>query len=208
MSLSKKSLRNLVRWRANERCEYCRLPEMFSGSIFHVDHIIPEKHGGRGSKGNLALSCPWCNFSKSCNLSGIDSITRKIVPLFHPRQMNWFEHFAFRGFRLSGLTPTGRATIRVLQLNSDDQLDIRRALFDAMLFRKVKVRSEWLRSRLAKLEQVQEKGRLSLVHKNRLINFAALELTDLLFDPYRTNQEILELLDRFDRTYSDGDLLR
>lgn len=199
-----KRLRDIVRQRANERCEYCRLPEMLSGSIFHIDHIIPEKHGGRKVKGNLALSCPWCNFSKICNLSGIDSITRKIVSLFHPRLMNWFEHFAYQGFRMSGLTPTGRATIRVLQLNSADYLDIRRALFDAQLFRKVKDRSEWLRLWLTKLEQVQDRGRLSLVHKNRFISFATLELTDFLFDPYRTQQEINELMDRFERSYEAG----
>ncbi len=202
MSLSKKRLRNIVRRRANERCEYCRLPEMLSGSIFHIDHIFPEKHGGRDVKGNLALSCPWCNFSKSCNLSGIDSITNKIEPLFHPREMNWFDHFAFRGFRLTGLTPTGRATIQVLQMNSEDHLDIRQALFDAHFYRKVKERSTWIRSWLAKLEQIQERGRLSLVHKNRLINFATLELTDFLFDPYRTEEEIIELMNRFDRAHS------
>lgn len=199
MNLSKKRIRSIVRLRANERCEYCRLPEMLSGSIFHIDHIIPEKHGGRRVISNLALSCPWCNFSKSCNLSGIDSISRKVVPLFNPRVMNWVDHFAYRGFRLAGLTSTGRATIRVLQMNSEDNLDIRRALFDARLFRKVKKRGAWLRSWLAKLENAQERERLSLVHKNRPISFATLELTDFLFDPYRTEQEIAELMKRFDR---------
>src|SRR3989442_4636901 len=36
----------LVRQRAADRCEYCRLPEEFSGLRFHIEHIVARQHGG------------------------------------------------------------------------------------------------------------------------------------------------------------------
>jgi hypothetical protein len=48
--------------------------------------------------------------------------------LFHPRRDRWVEHFAFRGVYLEGLTPTGRATVEVLDLNDARRLDLRREL--------------------------------------------------------------------------------
>jgi hypothetical protein len=48
--------------------------------------------------------------------------------LFHPRQQQWNEHFAWvaEGDRIIGLTPTGRATVKALQLNRDALLHTRR----------------------------------------------------------------------------------
>jgi hypothetical protein len=37
---------------------------------FHVEHIIPQQHGGITSEENLALSCPHCNMHKGPNLTG------------------------------------------------------------------------------------------------------------------------------------------
>jgi hypothetical protein len=41
------------------------------------------------------------------------------VPLFHPRQHSWDEHFAWNveGIEIIGLTPTGRATVVALNMN-------------------------------------------------------------------------------------------
>ena len=52
----------------------------------------------------------------------------QIVPLYHPRQQHWREHFAWRndGVTVSGLTPSGRATIDVLRLNNDWLVQARR----------------------------------------------------------------------------------
>jgi hypothetical protein len=116
--------------------------------------------------------------------------------------MSWFDHFAYRAFRVNGITPSGRATIRVLHFNSEDQLDIRRALFDAQLFRKVN-RDTRIRELLSKLEQAHEQARVSLKHKQRLSRFSTLELTDFLFDPYRTESEIHALMNLFDRSESN-----
>jgi 5-methylcytosine-specific restriction endonuclease McrA len=66
----------LVRQRAGNLCEYCHLPQVFSGLRFHIEHIVPRQHGGTDDPGNLALACPECNFRKGTNLTGIDPDTR------------------------------------------------------------------------------------------------------------------------------------
>jgi hypothetical protein len=56
-----------------------------------------------------------------------DPLTGEIVPLFHPRQQQWGEHFAWspEGDRILGLTPTGRATVAALHLNRDKLVEAR-----------------------------------------------------------------------------------
>jgi len=120
------SLRDLVRQQAEFRCEYCGLPEQGVPLVtFHLEHIIPRQHGGGDEPDNRALACPWCNRAKGPNLSGIDPDTQALVPLFHPRQQAWPEHFAFAGAHIIGLTPVGRATVRVLAMNRLEPLQIR-----------------------------------------------------------------------------------
>src|SRR5215211_294900 len=61
-------IRELVRGRAGNRCEYCHLPqEALPFATFHVEHIIATQHGGSDDETNLALSCDRCNFSKGPN---------------------------------------------------------------------------------------------------------------------------------------------
>ena len=80
------SLRTLVRKRAGERCEYCRLPQEAESYLrFHVEHVVPRQHGGKSDAGNLALACHHCNLHKGPNLSGIDSNEGATLPLFNPR---------------------------------------------------------------------------------------------------------------------------
>jgi hypothetical protein len=50
------------------------------------------------------------------------------VPLFHPRRDIWQEHFALQDVTIMGLTPTGRATVRVLQMNAVERVELRTAL--------------------------------------------------------------------------------
>jgi 5-methylcytosine-specific restriction endonuclease McrA len=40
-------LKELVKQRANFRCEYCRLSAELSYFPFHIEHIISLKHGGK-----------------------------------------------------------------------------------------------------------------------------------------------------------------
>ena len=112
------SLRRFVRHRAGERCEYCRLHQIHCQVSRHVDHIVAKQHGGPETPDNLALACLRCNLCKGPNLTGIDPTTMQVVALFHPRQDRWADHFAYLGARIGGLTPTGRATVELLERTS------------------------------------------------------------------------------------------
>lgn len=113
MTISK-SQRQVVRDRAGNCCEYCRLPASSSSVPFHVDHIIPIKHGGSDDNENLCLACYKCNSHKSHDLVGFDPETQEIARLFHPREQHWVDHFEIRpDMWIMGLTPEGRATVNV-----------------------------------------------------------------------------------------------
>jgi len=119
-------IRAQVRERAQNACEYCRLAQEDSPlAALHVEHIIPRIHGGTDDPDNLALACIDCNLHKGTNLTGIDPQTGAVTELFHPRRQNWDEHFEWGGTRLIGKTATGRTTIRVLDINSDEQIALR-----------------------------------------------------------------------------------
>lgn len=120
--------REAVRQRALERCEYCQLPEWAHERTFHVEHIIAKQHDGSDDDTNLALACDRCNLYKGPNLSSIDPLTVQIVTLFHPRRDQWSEHFRLRSAVLEGLTPTGRATVRLLQMNAWRRVQLRRKI--------------------------------------------------------------------------------
>jgi len=123
------ALRRLVRQRAEGDCEYCRLSqEHVQLALFHVDHIIPQQHGGGDNPENLALACYHCNLHKGPNLTGIDPHDGAIVPLFHPRREQWTAHFELREIAIIGLTPTGRVTVRVLNMNAPERLQLRAEL--------------------------------------------------------------------------------
>jgi hypothetical protein len=131
----KRSTRKLVRARAGRRCEYCRLHESdLPLLVFHLEHVIAEKHGGDDHPRNLAWSCLHCNLAKSSNLSGRDILTGRIVVLFNPRRQRWARHFAWHGPRLRGLTPCGRATIAVLNINAPWRIELRELLAAAGRF--------------------------------------------------------------------------
>ncbi len=121
-----RATRRLVRQRAGDPCEYCRLPQdALPISPFHIEHIIARQHGGSDDAGNLALSCHHCNLHKGPNLTGIDPDSGEVARLFHPRLDVWSEHFEHRGVILAGLTPLGRATVRTLAMNDADAIEAR-----------------------------------------------------------------------------------
>jgi 5-methylcytosine-specific restriction endonuclease McrA len=116
------SLRQQVRSRAGDCCEYCLIPETVAFASHEIDHIIAEKHGGQTTEENLALSCTICNKYKGSDLTSIDPQTGQIEPLFHPRRDRWAEHFAIENARIEPLTPQGRVTVRLLQLNQPQRI--------------------------------------------------------------------------------------
>jgi len=129
-------VRRLVRQRAANRCEYCPLHENDSPLFpFHIEHILPIKHGGTDNPRQLAWACIHCNLAKSSNLSGRDPATRRIVVLFNPRRQKWRRHFQWSGPRLLGLTACGRATIAVMNINAKRRIELRRLLIEAKRFR-------------------------------------------------------------------------
>jgi hypothetical protein len=64
-------------------------------------------------------------------LTGIDPKSGRITEVFHPRKHVWREHFRWKGVMVIGLMPTGRTTVDVLCMNSDEMLRLREALRDA-----------------------------------------------------------------------------
>jgi hypothetical protein len=74
----------LVRRRAGNRCEYCRVPQKATPFIpFHIEHMT--------------------------------------------------EHFLTEGGEITGLTPTGRATVRLLNMNAPRRVQLRDEWYDVAL---------------------------------------------------------------------------
>jgi hypothetical protein len=121
-------IRQFVRRRAEDRCEYCRLPQAGHEERFSVDHVRPVKHGGDNSAANLAFCCLRCNLFKGTNLSGIDPADGRVVLLFDPRRQLWQQHFRWNGPLIAGQTPEGRATASVLGMNAPERMRLRQAL--------------------------------------------------------------------------------
>jgi hypothetical protein len=124
------ALRRLVEERANRICEYCLLPANVAFFPHEVDHVIAEKHGGATNADNLAFTCWRCNRYKGTDLGSFDPQTGAFSFLFNPRTQQWAEHFKFEELRIVGLTPEGRTTVRLLQLNNDERLAERQRLRD------------------------------------------------------------------------------
>jgi len=124
-------LKRMVAERAQGFCEYCRSPVRFAMQSFSVDHIVPIDAEGKTIAENLAYACEGCNAHKHTKTQALDSVTNELVPLFNPRRQKWQEHFAWSlDFTLIvGLTPIGRTTIEILQMNRDGVVNLRRALY-------------------------------------------------------------------------------
>jgi hypothetical protein len=122
------AVRDHMRRRAGDRCEYCHRPQATSPLIaLQLEHVIPRKHGGSDDLENLALACAECNLGKGSNLTGIDPQSQQITALFNPRVDTWEDHFRWDGLRLEGRTAIGRTTLRVLDMNSSPRVVVRLA---------------------------------------------------------------------------------
>ncbi|MCB9457896.1 MAG: HNH endonuclease, partial [Anaerolineaceae bacterium] len=64
------SVRDMVRQRAEDQCEYCYLPDAFGYYSHQVDHILPVKHQGSSDLDNLAWACFECNNAKGSDIAG------------------------------------------------------------------------------------------------------------------------------------------
>ena len=123
------AVRQLVRKRADYRCEYCRVRQSHIPlSPLQIEHVVPKKHHGDDDPANLALACDRCNLHKGTNVAGIDADSGQVVPLYNPRQQAWDEHFELVRFFLEGTTLTGRVTVDVLNMNEDRRVFLRETL--------------------------------------------------------------------------------
>lgn len=121
-------LRREVMERARNVCEYCCSQELFCPDPFSVEHIRPESREGQTVLENLALSRQGCNNAKYNFTMGTDPLTSVEVPLYHPREDRWNDHFLWsaNGLEVIGITPRGRATVERLRLNRSNVVGWRR----------------------------------------------------------------------------------
>ncbi|MGB0930462.1 MAG: HNH endonuclease [Chitinophagales bacterium] len=120
----------LVRERAKGYCEYCLASSSFATDFFPIEHIIPDSLGGNSHPQNLALSCSRCNGHKYNKINGFDPLTNQEVKLFNPRKDDWQSHFQWNEDEtmMLGITPTGRATIDLLNINRENNINLRSLL--------------------------------------------------------------------------------
>lgn len=86
-------------------------------------------HGGDDDPENLCWSCTQCNLHKASNFASVDPVTGSRVDLFNPRRALWMEHFHIEpDGHIIGTSPSGRATVRLLDMNGLPQRDLRREL--------------------------------------------------------------------------------
>lgn len=119
------SVRRAVIDRAMNDCEYCGMPDNILRFHHEPDHIIAVQHGGQTTLDNLAYTCFRCNRLKGPNLTSIDLKTGAVTLLFNPRLDIWSQHFRWEDGEIVPLTPVGRATISLLQLNEPERLRMR-----------------------------------------------------------------------------------
>ncbi len=95
---------------------------------FQVEHIISRKHGGSSELDNLALACVFCNRYKGSDIASLTPKNGELIRFYNPRADRWREHFRLNGVVIEPLTGTGEATVRILQMNHDDQILERQVL--------------------------------------------------------------------------------
>ena len=121
-------LRRQIIERAGQCCEYCLIHQRDSLYAHEVDHIIPIKHRGETTADNLCLACLECNRHKGSDFGSFDPETGQITALFHPRQQVWDDHFRLDAAHIGPLSPEGRVTVFVLNLNDEIRVRGRQAL--------------------------------------------------------------------------------
>lgn len=122
-------LRRQIKEAANNCCEYCCVPSAVAFASYHIDHIISEKQGGKTAFSNLALACRLCNLSKGSSIAAFHEFSEALIRLFNPRKDRWVQHFRMTDSgRIVARTEIGQGTIKVLNLNDLQRVDVRRVL--------------------------------------------------------------------------------
>jgi hypothetical protein len=128
------SLRDFVKERANNRCEYCLMPNINSQREHEIEHILPRKHEGESVSENLAWACWRCNRHKGSDVGTFDSETTAFTFFYNPRTQIWAEHFRLENAMVLPLTAEARVTVRLLRFNDAKRIEERHNLIEANLF--------------------------------------------------------------------------
>jgi len=75
-----------------------------------------------------------CNRHKGPNIGSFDPLDGVLVPFFNPRTQIWEEHFKLQGAVIQPLTPEGRVTVKILNINSDTRITERQNLINNNLY--------------------------------------------------------------------------
>lgn len=120
-------LQRQIRSRFADCCAYCRTAESLTVTAFEFEHIVPRARGGETIFENLCLACPSCNRYKAVRQTATDPTTQTEVPLFHPQQQSWSDHFDWNegATEIVGSTPIGRATVDALKINRPQLVRVR-----------------------------------------------------------------------------------
>jgi hypothetical protein len=122
------ALRRLVIEQAGNRYGYCLVEQELLYGPLELEHLQPRSRRGLTTEDNLWLACRVCNGFKSNQIDCVDPESQQLVPLFNPRREDWWSHFRWSsdGTEIIGTTPTGRATVIALQLNTLEHMKMRR----------------------------------------------------------------------------------
>lgn len=129
-----RKLRKEIAERANFRCEYYKIPPLPIQLKHEPDHILPLKHGGKNTLGNLAFACFNCNRHKGTDISGYDNLSGNLTALFNPRTQIWAEHFQMQNAESIPLTPEAQITVKILQLNATERIEQGQIFIDNGVF--------------------------------------------------------------------------
>ena len=81
MSSPAETLRQRIRQRAGNRCEYCLSHQDYIMGRLQIDHIQPLAKGGANTEDNLCLACELCNQYKWTQTEAIDPESEELVSL-------------------------------------------------------------------------------------------------------------------------------
>lgn len=155
MSVSDKT-RQIVRARADFRCEYCSVAESDTGGELTIDHHQPQAADGGDDLDNLVYACYRCNLYKG----DYWTMDENAVSVWNPRLQSAVEHFWMSdNGTIYGLTQTAVFTIMRLRLNRSSLVSHRRR----------KVRLETERQRLEQMRQAIKTLAQTNEHQSRLL---------------------------------------
>ena len=116
-----------VRARFANCCSYCQTDERLTAMRCEFEHIVPRSLGGATTFENLCLACSCCNRLKGDRVEFVDPVSEERIPMFHPQQEVWVDHFGWEreSSLVVGKTAIRRATVAAFQMNREALVSMR-----------------------------------------------------------------------------------